>query len=126
MCKINTCTPTNPCHWCKRRNKKPNPIKRTPLKKNATKIKRRSDKRAKEERNYSKEIKEWKKQNTVCAARLEMCTVWTEDVHHIGGRQNNKLLDKENWLPVCRNCHEWITKNSKQAIELGLSKMRIT
>jgi predicted metal-binding protein len=28
------------------------------------------------------------------------------------------------WLAVCRSCHEWITENSKEAIELGLSDLR--
>lgn len=126
MCKINTCTPSTPCHWCKRRNKKSTPIKRTPLKKKVYQIKRRSDKRAKEERMYNNEAKRYKEENSLCAAMLEGCTTTTDDIHHKTGRDNSRLLDKENWLPVCRNCHEWITKNSKQAIELGLSKRRIT
>jgi RNA polymerase subunit RPABC4/transcription elongation factor Spt4 len=60
----------------------------------------------------------------ICQARLVGCTKDATDVHHKAGRGENHLKIST-WLAVCRNCHTWITENSKEAIELGLSDSRL-
>ena len=61
---------------------------------------------------------------STCQATLVECTGRATDVHHMEGRGENH--NKMNtWLAVCRNCHRWITENSKEAIELGLSSSRL-
>jgi hypothetical protein len=87
-------------------------------------IKKESKKRAKQNRKYSKEAKEWKEGKT-CQAQLEGCVSVPVQVHHMEGRIGDLLLDKSKWLAVCHPCHEKITEDSKQAIELGLSYRRI-
>lgn len=110
-------------HW---RTEYTKPLKRTPIKKKPYKIKPRSSKRRKEENKYNYEAKRFKSERPHCEARLPTCTGFTQDVHHMATRTNRNLLEKENWLPVCRNCHIWVTEHSKEAIELGLSKSRHT
>jgi predicted HNH restriction endonuclease len=46
------------------------------------------------------------------------------DVHHKKGR-GKYHLDTSTWLPVCRNCHEWIETHPEDAKELGYSETRI-
>lgn len=62
--------------------------------------------------------------NPSCQAKLVGCTGQSTDVHHKAGRGEN-LLKMTTWLAVCRSCHTWITENSNEAIELGLSISRL-
>ena len=59
-----------------------------------------------------------------CQAKLVGCTGKATDVHHKKGRGEN-YLKVGTWLAVCRTCHDWITENSKEAIELGFSISRL-
>jgi len=63
--------------------------------------------------------------NPHCKAKLQKCTAKATDVHHKAGRIGENYLKIGTWLAVCRNCHRWITENSKEAIELGLSSSRL-
>jgi hypothetical protein len=81
----------------------------------------RSPKRAKQERQYSKECRQFKEDNPHCKAAIPgVCTGLTYDVHHKGGRENDLLLYQPWWLATCRMCHEWIHANPKEARELNL------
>ena len=62
--------------------------------------------------------------NPNCQATLVSCTGKATDVHHKAGRNENHLR-VGTWLAVCRSCHQWITENSKEAIEMGLSSSRL-
>lgn len=112
----------SPEYWQKLREKS---VKKWKEKQKPKPIAKRSKKRAAQEREYSKRVKKWKLENPICKANLSGCTGKTVDCHHMAGKIGNLLTDESNWLPVCRNCHNWITDNSKQAIELGLSKSRL-
>ena len=35
-----------------------------------------------------------------------------------------EYLDTSTWLPVCRNCHNWIENNPTESYELGFSGSR--
>lgn len=58
-----------------------------------------------------------------CKAQLPGCSYAATDIHHKKGRGNNLLIIKT-FLPVCRNCHDWLGIHSKEAIQLGLSSRR--
>ena len=125
----NLCYTSAPFHYQKHQEKKGlSQIQRYQQKqkeKERKPIAKHSPKRAKEEREYSKEAKAFKLANPDCAARLKGCTGATEDVHHMKGKIGDLLLDQHYWLPACRHCHDWIEKNSKKAKILGLSVSRL-
>jgi hypothetical protein len=108
------------CTWCSKAydaNQKP---KHKPTKPRKS-IAPRSPKRAKQERQYSKEAKQFKEDNPHCNAAIPgVCTGLTFDVHHKGGRENDLLLYVPWWLATCRMCHDWIHANPKEARELNL------
>ena len=61
-----------------------------------------------------------------CQARSSIhCTTKSVDVHELLARsQGGSILDEENCITVCRNCHTWIGDNPKKATELGLRRSR--
>lgn len=98
-------------------------------------IKRVSDKRAKEEREYSKKRKKWlrKPENKFCPVTGELAT----QVHHKKGRigfaddwarENNVplLLDERFWLAVSDDGHKTIELNPGWAKDMGYSVPRLT
>lgn len=101
-------------------------LKKAKLKQQIPKAKPKqiSDKRKELNNEYFKLVDQFKRDNPRCAARLAGCTGATDDPHHKRGR-GAYLLDVTTWLPVCRNCHIWITDNSKEAMEKGLSESRL-
>jgi hypothetical protein len=42
------------------------------------------------------------------------------------GRENELLLKQESWKTACRLCHQWVTVNTEEAIDLGHSLPRTT
>ena len=87
----------------------------------------RSPKRAKQEREYSKERKIFLLANPNCKAKLpNQCTISATDVHHTKGREGWLLLAVAFWIPVCRGCHTWIEEHPEQAKQLGLSLNRLS
>lgn len=74
---------------------------------------------------YSVRVAAWKRkpENKFCKAMQKGCLVHATDNHHKRGR-GKYLLDETTWLPVCRNCHNWITEHSTEAITLGFSEKR--
>ena len=95
-----------------------------PLIKNVVKINPVSKKRKKDNEIYSRLRKDFLLRNLFCSAKLHGCTRYVDDIHHKKGR-GKYFLDTTTWIGVCRSCHRWITENSRQAIELGLSDSRI-
>lgn len=91
-------------------------------------IPKRTKKRAKQEREYSKLRKAALPEDEYiqCEAGLKGCAGRATEWHHPEGRQGDKLTDPNNRKLLCHSCHEYITENSKEAIELGLSKRRNT
>jgi hypothetical protein len=86
-----------------------------------------SAKRAKQETEYNKRARIFKKEHPLCQIGIPgKCTHKTVDVHHEGGKENDLLLKEEWWRAACRPCHEWVTINTEAAIELGYSRPRTT
>ena len=106
------CSPTCQINQGKKKEKKP-PIK----------IKRVSDKRAKQETAYLIANKTFlmEERNKFCPvmAKLYGKTIPTSEVHHINGRENERLLDMEYWIAVSREGHQWIHSNTDISREEG-------
>lgn len=98
----------------KSRLKRKTPLKRGKSQLKRSRLRRRSKKRRKQEAQYRRKRKEWL-EGRPCA----ICGFWeATDVHHMDGRENERLLDESKWLAVCRGCHqrihhhpEWARKN---------------
>ena len=86
-------------------------------------IRKVSAKLSKANSEYSKIRKVYLTKHPVCHAKIHQCSLHATDVHHKKGR-GKYHLDTTTWLPVCRNCHNWIETNPADAIELGFSDSR--
>lgn len=114
---------------CRKKVDKPKKIyvlKKTPLKKKPYKIKKVADKRMSQLQEYSAQRKEFLKRNPICKVNIVGCTKKASEVHHMKGKENEKLNEIDYWMPICRNCHTYITINSAWAIDMGFSVRRIT
>lgn len=104
---------------------KPKP--KQPMKVNpATKIKPRSDKRVKQEREYSLLRVQYLSQHPSCQARVMCLGLPATEVHHKAGRIGDKLTDVTDFIGLCHLCHVWAENNVTQAKALGISKDRLT
>lgn len=84
-----------------------------------------SKKRAKENRQYTPIKKKFLTDNPICQAQLESCTGTTTDLHHAAGRTGKQLLKVDDFIAVCRSCHDKIEAEDKAARETGLKKTRL-
>lgn len=103
-------------------------VAKIPLKTNrkSKPIPKRSVKRAKQEREYSKLRLTFLLSSPTCQAQLpNRCTGNSTDVHHKAGRIGSLLTDTDHWLSVCRGCHDWIELHPKEAKALGFSINRL-
>lgn len=97
-----------------------------PSKKPRKKIKPFSDKRAKLNRQYAKESKQfWEGKD--CAIKAPGCQKKATGIHHVWGKDTaEKLMDEKGWLPACSYCNLiWVEQNDAKARELGLKKSRM-
>jgi len=82
---------------------------------------KKSAKRKVQDIEYSSRRKIFLADNPLCKAGLPGCTSTATQVHHMAGRTGNLYLDVTHWFPICHSCHQWVTVNSREAIELGFS-----
>lgn len=100
------------------------PIQRkTPMKRGKP-LRRVSKKRAAENKTYAKQRAEFLAKHLHCEICIAMCLFVGEmrppsDVHHQNGRNGRRLLDEAYWLAVCREHHQWIHDNPKEARQRG-------
>jgi hypothetical protein len=92
-------------------------------KKKPTKIKPRSDKRAKEETVYLRLRKVFLEGKT---CQCEGCNNKATTVHHKMGRLGKLLCDIRFWLAACMDCHTKIENHPEWAYEMGYSLLRNT
>lgn len=89
-------------------------------------IKPRSDKRAKQEREYlNKTRPEVLKQYSVCQARIKCIGAPATECHHMIGRIEHRLNDKANIITLCHDCHVFCEMNPEQAKALNISNNRL-
>jgi hypothetical protein len=84
-----------------------------------------SKKRAKELREYKPVRSAFLKANPTCGAKLPGCTGRATQIHHQAGKEGKRLIDINDFLGICDNCHRIITEDSKGAIADGHSKTRL-
>lgn len=97
----------------------------TPPKKQVA-IKRRTKKRAADERIYNARVAELKlDENNVCAANWEGCTGCFDHNHHGRGRTGDLLLNEEFWVFLCESCHRIVELMPNKAKKEKLSFLRI-
>lgn len=59
----------------------------------------------------------------VCQAALMCWGAPSTEVHEVKTRaRGGSILDRDNCLALCHNCHAWVTDNPRKAHELGLVK----
>ena len=93
--------------------------------KKRTPIKKKSEKRKNDEKLYKELRINFLNENSYCKAKLPGCTGMATECHHSKGRIGKNYLDVDTFVALCHSCHVWVTENSKEAIELGLSQSRL-
>lgn len=90
-------------------------------------IKQISDSLKKENEIYKAEKSKYMKEHPICEAGV-ICNKQnpSQDIHHKKGRIGSLLSDKKYFLAVCREDHEWIENNPKEAKKLGFSLNRLS
>ena len=113
--------------WLKKLSKaEPTQLKRSSLPRSQTPIKKRSDKRAKQELAYSALRKAFLQTHPRCQAHVDHnCLGKATECHHKQGRIGELLCDDTKFLAVCRNCHFFIENNREEAIDRGWSELRL-
>lgn len=90
-------------------------------KKQPKRIPAMSAKRKKEAAIYSKKRKAFLAKWPACQALIAtVCFERATDIHHMEGRLKGNYLNESTWLPVCRDCHNWIHSHPTLARTLGL------
>ena len=120
--------------------------RRTPMPRGRGLRARRPKRRAQEDR-YRRQRARFLDERPLCEARAVLATAsrgdrlaewevadahdaaaacWhrSTEVHHLAGRDGDRLLDEARWLPVCSNCHRFITTHPAIAYRLGLAQRR--
>jgi len=107
------CSPTCAIEYKK---KSSNPSKQKP-------IKQFSDKRKKRNAAYleARKIFLFEDKNKFCPVLAELFNrkEYATEIHHTNGRENDRLNDREFWIAVSREGHQWIHANPKLAREKG-------
>jgi len=62
--------------------------------------------------------------NKLCRANFPGCKGGAKEIHHMYLRTGFWLIISKYFLPICRPCHRYATKNSKEAIQKGVSISR--
>lgn len=89
------------------------------------KIKPASTKRAKQNKEYQVVRIQYLIDHPLCEAMVKCKGNRATEIHHAQGRIADLLTDTNNFLSVCRSCHEFIENNPNEAKEMGLSVNRI-
>jgi hypothetical protein len=86
-----------------------------PLKRNG-RLRAASPKRAKQYNEYSKVKNAYLSLHPQC----ERCkNKASHDIHHKAGRSGQWLCRYDHFAALCRQCHDWIHANGKEARRLG-------
>jgi len=96
-------------------------MKRTPLKrytplKSGGRLRNASSKRQREYKEYGKAKKAYLALHPKC----ERCkNKKSDDIHHKAGRVGQWLCRYDHFAALCRECHDWVHANGKEARRLG-------
>jgi hypothetical protein len=101
-------------HQSFRTDKKQKELKKSPLKKSNKQINKQSKKTKKLTTIYLKERTKFL-DGKICPITGRSST----EIHHIDGREYERLIDKTRWLAVTREGHQYIHSNPKWSREKG-------
>ena len=91
-----------------------------------TRLKRQSAKRKHEAFLYRSLAKFYLLRHPYCEMPSESgaptCMRRAVQIHHMHGRTGTLLCDVSFWLAVCRECHDYIHQNGKEARKRGVLK----
>ena len=101
------------CKYCWSCHKSKKPTSQKPK----TSIPRVSAKRKKKDAEYLKLRERYLTDNSLCKVKVDGCSNSATDIHHTyaGSDRDAFYLVQSTWLSTCRNCHNWIHGNPKQA-----------
>jgi len=87
-------------------------------------IPRVSSKRKKKDAEYSKLRTRYLQENSLCKINRVDCTKKATDIHHTyaGSNRDTYYLIQSTWIPVCRNCHNWIHSYPEESRKLNYLK----
>ena len=85
-------------------------------------VKKVSEKRAGQNQVYARLRMEYLEAYPAC--EVVDCHNKSTQIHHMAGRENEKLTDTDKFLAVCGACHERITNDTQWAIANGYSYPR--
>lgn len=92
-------------------------------------VKRIKPKRAVQQREYSVLRLEFLAEHPFCKPCHDGgATTPATEIHHMAGREGERLCDDSKFLETCRNCHDWIEANPVEAMLKGycVSRHRTT
>ena len=99
-------------------------IKTKAVLKNRTPVKTESDLERKLKPIYNIIRPLYLAHNKTCIAGFPCCTKQATEIHHRYKRTGFWRIITNYFLPICRQCHRYATKNSREAIEKGVSISR--
>lgn len=96
-----------------------------PGKKQATRIKQVSEKRAALNREYAKESRPfWN--DKACQIRSPVCTGQAQGIHHRKGKVTKEdLMDKRYWMAACNYCNSYVESHHEWARNMGYKVSRL-
>lgn len=95
------------------------PLKRTPIKRKPYKIKKVSKKRKEQNKIYSDLRLKFLEQNPECEIQAPGCTCEATTIHHLEGRENERLNDVTKWKASCVWCNGYVETHSSWAYQTG-------
>lgn len=107
--------------WCASCNHEQRKQERTQAKEKKP-IKKVSTQRAKQNQEYARLRDEYLSVYKTC--EVVECHNRSNQIHHMQGRDGDKLTDVNLFLAVCPDCHRRITEDSAWAISQGYSILR--
>lgn len=75
---------------------------------------------------YSPLVAEVLKANPNCTVKSPVCTGKAQGLHHLKGRTGELLTDRENVVPCCNPCNQFIEKNDAWARANGWKKSKFS
>ena len=101
-------------------------FKKPKRKRTSRRMRSATPKRAKQLKQYSEARKRFllRPENLRCPVVAEIFgrAEYTSEIHHMDGREGERLLDESDWLAVSRRGHEWIHANPREAKLMGWLK----
>lgn len=85
-------------------------------------VKKVSDKRNIQNQEYARLRDQYLEAYPAC--EVVECNNRSNQIHHMAGRENEKLTDINHFLAVCPDCHRKITEDTQWAIANGYSILR--